>query len=265
MADRDGVVVAADLHFAHDEPQDPLLAGGVELVQTVGEAAEEPVERVGELEVGLGVVQLGVERVELGTERGLAFAQRGHAVAHLVERDQLFLVGLDQAGDCLVGAGEVALERVTAAGGGVLGPHRGEAAVDLGAHECGVVEQPADLGPDERVELVSADRAAGAPLAVGVPPAVLADAAVVADPLVRGSGGGAVAGVAALAASTKLPMMREKKMTNVLSTPCRSVSSLVLRLAKRALSTRRACASANVSSVTSGGTGISVHFSAGWS
>ena len=97
VADRDGVVVAADLHFAHDEPQDPLLAGGVELhSRPLGEAAEEPVERVGELEVGLGVVQLGIEAVELGLQRCLAFAQRGHPAAEFLERDQLFLVGLDQ-------------------------------------------------------------------------------------------------------------------------------------------------------------------------
>jgi hypothetical protein len=39
-----------------------------------GEARAEPVERFGELEVGLGVVQLGVERVELGLKGGFAFA-----------------------------------------------------------------------------------------------------------------------------------------------------------------------------------------------
>ena len=61
-----GVVVAADQDFADDEPQDALLFGDVELVQAVGEAAEEPFEGVGELEVGLGVVQLGVERCRAG-------------------------------------------------------------------------------------------------------------------------------------------------------------------------------------------------------
>ena len=147
-----------------------------------------PFEGVGELEVGLGVVQLGVERVELGLERGLAFAQGGHPGAQLVERDELFLVGLDQAGDRAVGAGEVALERFAASGGGVLGPQRLEAAVDLGAHERGVFEQPADLVPDEPVELVGADRAAVADAAADVAVVVRADAAVVVDPLVAWCG-----------------------------------------------------------------------------
>jgi hypothetical protein len=76
VADSDRVVVAADEDFVDDESEDSLLAGGVELVQPVSEAAEEAFESVGELEVGLGVVQLGVKRVELGAQRGLALAQR---------------------------------------------------------------------------------------------------------------------------------------------------------------------------------------------
>jgi hypothetical protein len=101
VADRDLVVVAADQDFADDEPQDALLSGGVELVEPVGEAAEEPLEGVGELEVGLGVVQFGVEAVELCLQCGLTLAQRRCASAQLVERDQLFLVGLDQPFDSI--------------------------------------------------------------------------------------------------------------------------------------------------------------------
>ena len=70
MSDRDRVVVSSDQHFADDEPQNALLFGGVELVQAVVEAAEEPFEGVGELEVGGGVLQFGVERGELGAQRG---------------------------------------------------------------------------------------------------------------------------------------------------------------------------------------------------
>ena len=63
----------------------------VELVEPVGEAAEEPFEGVGELEVGFGVVQLGVEAVELRLQGGLALAQGGHSGAQLVERDAAVL------------------------------------------------------------------------------------------------------------------------------------------------------------------------------
>src|ERR1019366_6131411 len=106
VADGDRVVVSADQDFADDKSQDALLFVEVELVlvevgrvEAVGETAEEALEGVGEFEVGLGVVQLGVERVELGAECGLALAQAGHPGAQLVDREELFLVGLDQAGD----------------------------------------------------------------------------------------------------------------------------------------------------------------------
>src|ERR1039458_9274301 len=85
VADGDRVVVVADQDLADDEPQDALLFGDVELVQAVVEAAEEPFEGVGELEVGFGVVQFGVERVELCAQRGLAFAQFGGAGAERSE------------------------------------------------------------------------------------------------------------------------------------------------------------------------------------
>jgi hypothetical protein len=160
VADRDLVVFAADQDFADDEPQDPLLFVEVELVEAIVQAAEEAFEGVGEFEVGLGVVQLGFERGELGLEGGLAVAQRRHTGAELVEGDQLFLVGLDQPFDRSGRAGEVALERFAAPRGGVLGPHRGQAPVDLGADERRVFEEPANLVPDEPVELISADRAA---------------------------------------------------------------------------------------------------------
>lgn len=47
MADRDLVVLAADEYFADDVPQDSLLLVEAELVEPVGEAAEEALERVG--------------------------------------------------------------------------------------------------------------------------------------------------------------------------------------------------------------------------
>jgi hypothetical protein len=63
VADRD--VVVADEYLADDESHDllALLDGEIGAGR---EAGAEPCERLGELEVALGVVQLGVERVELG-------------------------------------------------------------------------------------------------------------------------------------------------------------------------------------------------------
>src|SRR6266498_3331846 len=89
VTDGDIVLLAADEDFAHDEAQDALLLVHGQLVEAVGEAGEEAFERLGELEVGLGVVQFGFEGGELRGERGLALAQLGHPLAQLLERDQL--------------------------------------------------------------------------------------------------------------------------------------------------------------------------------
>ena len=200
MTDGDIVLLAADEDFAHDEAQDALLLVHGQLVEAVGEAGEEAFERLGELEVGLGVVQFGFEGAELRGERGLALAQLGHPLAQLLERDQLLLVGLDQARGAGAHARELAFESLAAAGGGVLAADGFESALDLGSHELGLFEQVPDLCPDEVVELVCADRARLTDAAADVAVVVGADAAVVVDPAAAGARRGAVAGIAALAA-----------------------------------------------------------------
>jgi hypothetical protein len=65
-------------------------------------------------------VELVLEPVVLGAQGALPFAQRGCPGAQLLEREELFLVGLDEAGEGRVGAVKVALERLAPAGGGVL-------------------------------------------------------------------------------------------------------------------------------------------------
>src|SRR6266545_2820030 len=200
VTDGDIVLLAADEDFAHDEAQDALLLVHGQLVEAVGEAGEEAFERLGELEVGLGVVQFGFEGAELRGERGLALAQLGHPLAQLLERDQLLLVGLDQARGAGAHARELAFESLAAAGGGVLAADGFESALDLGSHELGLFEQVPDLCPDEVVELVCADRARLTDAAADVAVVVGADAAVVVDPAAAGARRGAVAGIAALAA-----------------------------------------------------------------
>ena len=72
MSDRH--VVAADENLADDEADDLLALLDGEVLGAGRQAGAEPLERLGELEVGLGVVQLGVERVKLGAQRRLALA-----------------------------------------------------------------------------------------------------------------------------------------------------------------------------------------------
>jgi len=122
-------------------PENAIVLCMDEALGVVGEPGAEALECLGELEVGLGVVQLGVERIELRLDRGFAFAQLGCAGAELVDRDELLLVAVQQSSDRVLGAGEVALERVSSAGDGVRGAQRLKPAVDLGVDQRGVFEQ----------------------------------------------------------------------------------------------------------------------------
>ena len=81
----DGDLVLGDEHVADEESDDLLALLDGQLLGVGAEALTEAVERVGELEVALGVEQFGVERVELGLQGRFALAQRGRAVAQLIE------------------------------------------------------------------------------------------------------------------------------------------------------------------------------------
>ena len=110
------------------------------------------------------------------------------------------------------------------AGDGVGGAGGVEALVDLGADQLRVGEQPGDVVPDDRVEVVGADGLVGADPAALVAVVVGAQAPVVVDLLVGGAGGGAVVAVSAAAQAAR---------------PCSSEGTLLLREAKRLLSASR--------------------------
>ena len=172
-----------------------------ERVGVGGQPGAERIERFGELEVGLGVVQLGVEHVELGAERRFALAQLGHAGAELLERDQLFLVAVDQSPERVLSAGEVALKTVSTMAGWVLGAEGGKPALDLGLDQLGVLQEHEHLGPDEFVDLFDSNVTCGADAPLGPAEAVRARAAVVVVHVPGlAAGRASVIGVAAFAA-----------------------------------------------------------------
>jgi hypothetical protein len=199
VADRD--VVFADQDLADDQSDDLLALLDGQVLAAAGEARAEPVKGLAELEVGLGVVQLGVERVQLRLQGGFAFAQLRGASAEFVERDELFLVAIEQASQRVLRAREIALERVLAGGRGVRGAEGLEPPVDLGSDQCRVIEQSEHAAPDELVDLGQAHRPVIADAAFGAAVPVGARAAVVlAQDPVLAARRAAVVRVAALAA-----------------------------------------------------------------
>ncbi|MFI6360074.1 reverse transcriptase domain-containing protein [Streptomyces sp. NPDC050743] len=108
VSDRD--LFGADEDVFDQEPQDALPFGDLGCGGVGAELGEEAFQVVGEFEVGVAVGELGFKSVELAAEVGLAGSQVGHPGAQFVDGDQLFLVGLDHAGDGGGGLGQGQLE-----------------------------------------------------------------------------------------------------------------------------------------------------------
>jgi hypothetical protein len=117
-------------------------------------------------------VQLGVENVQLCAEGRFALAQLGGAGAELLERDQLFLVAVDQSPQRALRTRKVTLEPVAAVAGWVLGAERLKAPLDLGLDQLGVLQQRDYLRPDQLVDVVDADGASSADASLGAAEAV---------------------------------------------------------------------------------------------
>ena len=193
----DGDVLGADEDVLDEQPQDPLAVfdgggGGV-----AAELGEEPLQVIGELEVGVAVGGLGVEGIDLGAQVLLAGAQVRHLGAQLVDGDQLLGERLDHGGDRGGGLGQRGLQALALAGDRIGGAGGFQALADLGADQRRVGEQPGDVVPDHLVEVVSAHRLVAADPAALVAVVIGAQAPVVVDLLVRGPGRGAVVAVSA--------------------------------------------------------------------
>src|ERR1019366_4831627 len=174
----DGDLLGADEDVFDEQPQYPLAffdgGGGGGAVQL----GEEAFQVVGELEVGVPVGCLCVEGVDLPAQAGFSGAQVRHAVAQLVDGQELFGECLDHGGDRGGGPGQLNFE-----------------ALPL---PCGRVgEQAGDVVPHDGVEVVGADRLVVADPAAFVAVVIGAQAPVVVDLPAGGPGRGPVVPVSA--------------------------------------------------------------------
>src|SRR5260370_40222732 len=91
VADDDSV--DADQDFLDQQSDHPLTLDYVESFGRRGQTGEKRGQRFSETQIGGAVGRLVCDRLQLGAGRVLAPTQLGHAVAQLVERKKLFLVG----------------------------------------------------------------------------------------------------------------------------------------------------------------------------
>src|ERR1039457_2448016 len=141
----DGDLLGADEDVFDEQPQYPLAffdgGGGGGAVQL----GEEAPEVVGELEVGVAVGCLCVEGVDLPAQAGFSGAQVRHAVAQLVDGQELFGECLDHGGDRGGGPGQLNFEALPLPCDRVAGAGGVQPLADLGADQGRVGEPAGDV------------------------------------------------------------------------------------------------------------------------
>jgi hypothetical protein len=159
MFDDDPVVTDQDL--LDEQSYHALTLDSVERFGRRAWTSEKCSQRFSETQIGSAVGRLVRDRLQLGADCVLAPTQIGHAVAQLVERQKIFLVGGEQALDALLQAAEITLKRRFSTFCRIGVACRLHPAAELVLDEAGILKQFEDLGPDNRVaaaESSTADR-----------------------------------------------------------------------------------------------------------
>ena len=110
MANDDPVI--ADQDLLDEQPYHALTLDYVKSCGRRAQTGEKRGQRFGKTQISDAVGCLVCNRLQLGADCILAPTQLGHAVAQLVERQKVFLVGGEQALDALLQAGEIAQKRI---------------------------------------------------------------------------------------------------------------------------------------------------------
>lgn len=158
--------VRAHLHLFEQEPDHALAIGDGKSVSRLAELVEKAFEALGQCHIGLCVDQFRLERGQLGRGRRLALSQWGHARAQFLQREQLFLVGLDEPGHRSADPGQPLDDALALRGHRMLGAQRRQSAIDLLADQRGIRQQSDDFVPDQGVQRILSHGAvrAAAPL-----------------------------------------------------------------------------------------------------
>ena len=196
----DGDFVLGDQNLLHEEPDDTLPFRDVQGFGGRAQPRQKAGQGLGEPEIGLPILDTIDGGLQFAVQRLFLTAERRRSGAQLVDGDQLFLIGRDQAVDPLADPDQAMPKVGLALLVGIGDTGRLQSPVDLCAHQCRIFEQADQLGPHDVVEQVLAHRTAVAQRAVEIAPGVGTQAAVVGDLAGTGLGRRAIQPVAAFAA-----------------------------------------------------------------
>ena len=163
MPEHEGV--RAHLHLFGQEPEHALAIDHGQSVGRLVELVEKPFEALGQRRLGLGVDQLRFERGQLGCSRRLPLSQGGHARAQFLQREEIFLIRLEEPRARPTDPGQRLDQALALGGHRLLGAQRRQSALDFLADQRGILQQADDFVPDEGVQRILAHGAVRAPAA----------------------------------------------------------------------------------------------------
>lgn len=154
MANRDGFAAHEDL--LHQYPQDLLTLGHIQRVRS----RPQPCTEIGKCFNQPQVLRLiggsRLQRLQFGLNRVVLLAELRHAAAQLFQAHQAFLIGDQQPVHALGQPCVISVQLVFALfqGVGILG--RFQPAVQFLLDDGGIFQQPQELVPDHRIQIVLA-------------------------------------------------------------------------------------------------------------
>src|SRR4029077_3120853 len=157
MPDDDSVV--ADQDLLDQQSNHALTFDYVESFGRRAQTGEKRGQRFSETQIAGAVGRLVCDRLQLGAGRVLAPTQLGHAVAQLIERKKVFLVGGEQARHALLQTSEIAPKPIFATLCRIGVACGLQSAVQLALDQAGLFEHLDDLAPCDPMEKILADRA----------------------------------------------------------------------------------------------------------
>src|SRR5579863_4258098 len=160
-SDRDAMpnddCIVADEHLLDDETDDALPFQDVERVGRVTQSCEECRERLGQAQEHGAVAGLIGDGLQLGAHDLLPLAQRGHALAQLLERQQLFLVGVENALYAVSNTSQFSLQTLLALFRGIGCASRNQTSLEFLLDQGRVLKQSDHFRPDDLIEQILAD------------------------------------------------------------------------------------------------------------
>ncbi len=198
MPEHEGV--GTHLHLLQHEPDDTLPISEYEGLGGLVELREKAFKALGQRHVRLCVGQLRLESGQLGLDRRLPLSQRRHALAQVLQREQFFLIRLDEPLHGPVDPVQCLDQALALRGHRMFRAQRRQSAIDFLMYQPGIPEQSDDLVPDQCVQRILSYGAVRTAAPLGVSVVVRSQAAIVVELPPRRPGRGSIVRVAASSA-----------------------------------------------------------------